>query len=259
MGVGCVNKQTFMRQWCMTDNTPNYQLGKSCSNQDCRIILKYCNKLSIINRIIKNYHSYRQNTAYCGKRFDWLIYNNNKVVGLIGIGSPPMCISKSLMDYLGLKNNNLVQSNIYKKCAVNWRFTLMPTAPKNAASQSLKLMIQEAKILWKKEYGENLLFLFTFVLGKKGTLYKASGWDYVGRSSGEVFKNVPFGNAKFKLSRCAITKSGQGIESGKKLIFIKPLHRYWRKELLNYTNHPKLPKPFNQNLKLPTLNQNIYI
>src|SRR5438309_10566813 len=53
----------------------------------------------IFRELIKTYHSYVRSLTLPGRQIDYLIYNEDKIVGGIGLGSAPM-LSAVMLDYL---------------------------------------------------------------------------------------------------------------------------------------------------------------
>jgi len=111
-------------------------------------------------------------------------------------------------------------------------------------------MVKEGKRMWYDKYDDKLVLLETLVeKPHTGSIYLASGWIHVGETKGTEFrwmdkedaidlvKNNPnasikqmymmFGNIKNENKYQVYIKNS----SSKKSIFVKPLHRYWRKEL----------------------------
>ncbi|MFQ6084001.1 MAG: Druantia anti-phage system protein DruA [Candidatus Aminicenantia bacterium] len=183
------------------------------------------------NQIVKKYHSYKQSTNCVGRRIDWFIKLGNRTIGTIGIGSGTIPEPKALTDFIGWDKKQRIEN--FNKIANNWRFTLIPNSPKNLASRTLSLLCRIAPKFWKEKYGDKLVLLFSFVREDySGNIYKASGWEEIGFTTGIKYLN---GYTIQKKWKCGLKYSGSGIETRKKLrkrIFVKPLHRYWRRELL---------------------------
>ncbi len=182
------------------------------------------------NEITEKYHSYKKSSHYVGRQINWLIKNknNNATLGCIGVGSCPFTIAVRgrYIGWKGLSHPNIDKAKLKNlvKIGSNWRFTLKPNAKINA-SKIISLFCREAKKEWKKKHGDNLVLLETMVKPpRKGTLYKASGWKFIGYTSGWSFPKRTYGLIK-NFREIA-------IKVPKKLVFIKPLHRLWRKELL---------------------------
>jgi hypothetical protein len=197
-----------------------------------------------MEQVIKNYHSYRQGSTYCGRQINWWVKKGNEIIGVIGIGSCAyICPVRD--KWIGYKVINInhksgeenkeyffnVKIKSYNHIANNWRFTLMPSAPKNSASQVLSLLNREGPKEWEKKYGDKLYLMETFVEPPKcGTIYKASGWIYLGLSKGD--------STRATLEQCGFSSGNNWKNDGghfkvsKKHVFVKPLHRYWRRAIL---------------------------
>lgn len=137
----------------------------------------------VVKYIIENYHSYVPNASSVGRRIDWLIYDDDELIGMIGIGSSVYPCPKDLLNRLSANIHNY-RTDIFNSICNNWRFC-MKTHVKNAGTQVLKLMRERAPIEWKKKYGDELVAIFTFVAGgNNGAVYKADNWEVIGMSSG---------------------------------------------------------------------------
>jgi hypothetical protein len=221
-----------MREWCMTVNTSSFQDEKIGSNPISRISLKLVEtdvQKFNFQQIVKNYHSYKQNSIYVGRQLNFLIYDENKVIGCIGFGSYVLPEPKAFTQYIGWNKKQF--NNNFNKVANNWRFTLM-YKNKGYGSRVLSLCHKIVPEEWKKIYGDKLVLLTTFVgNGLYGTIYKASGWEYIGKTAGYG------GKRNYRFADCKNGEKHKGgmlnfiSEENKKDIFAKPLHRYWKKEL----------------------------
>ena len=61
----------------------------------------------------------------------------------------------------------------------------MTESIKNAGTQILKQLRQQAPIEWKKKYGNELTHIITFVAGgNNGAVYKADNWEQIGKTAG---------------------------------------------------------------------------
>lgn len=204
----------------------------------------------VFDNIVKTYHSYVPKTAFTGRRIDYLIMIDDFAIGCIGIGSAILAL-KERDDYIGwdketrLKNLNMI--------ANNWRFTLTSSAPKNSGTKALSLLCKQSVIDWEKEYGDKLVMLETLVEAPhRGTVYRASGWKYLGKTKGYTIKwikkdeweqykkkgwTIMQDNDRFHPDKYRIAKKA----STRKYIFVKPLNRAWRKYLLNKIQPPMKP------------------
>jgi len=198
-------------------------------------------------RIVPMFHSYKQTTNFVGRQINWLIMCNTSCIGVIGLGSSVMAM-KPRDKFIGWDKDTRL--NNLTKTANNWRFTVLPNAPKNTGSKSLSLLLKLCKKEWMKKFGDKLVLLETLVEPpRNGGVYLANGWVNVGHTKGTEFlwmkrdevdvflqenpkasicsKNMKFGD---KVNTDTVQVVIPDSKS-KKLIFVKPLHRYWKKEL----------------------------
>lgn len=228
--------QSNMRQWCMTANTLSFQDKESCSNQDCRIVLdivKTQHQRNIFKRIIKEYHSYVPQSFNVGRRIDWLIKCNGDLIGAIGIGSSVYPEPKDLSNFIGWDREK--QKRNFNYVANNWRFCLINNLPKNIGSKTLSIFLKVAKKEWFNKYNNQLVLLITFVEhNHNGTIYYANGWQMIGHTKGMVKKGAftTKKNWDYKFSENKDNKKVMYSDKKIKKIFVKPLHRYWKKKLM---------------------------
>jgi len=178
----------------------------------------------MVNRIIKSFHSYVPQTKRVGRYIDWLIMYNNQVVGAIGI-MDTSAFTMGVRDRFIGWNTEQRKRNIHK-IVVNYRFTLLPTAPKNLASKVLSLLVKICGKQWKEKYGREIVLLEALVKPpRRGICYKAAGWRLIGMTYGSEetwhgFQNRSEGRiAKLKFK-------GQRL-----YYFIKPLVKDYLKRL----------------------------
>ena len=137
---------------------------------------------SQVKFIIENHHSYVPTNASVGRRIDWLVYHEDEIVGMIGVGSSVYPPPKDLLRYLGLSKEEY--KTVFNTIANNWRFCMMKPI-KNGGSQILKQLRQKAPSAWKQKYGDELTHIVTFVgSGKNGAVYLADNWSKIGETSG---------------------------------------------------------------------------
>jgi hypothetical protein len=135
-----------------------------------------------VKSIIVNHHSYVPRASSVGRRIDWLIHYENRIVGMIGIGSSVYPPPKDILRYLNLTKNEYRES--FNSIANNWRFCMTERIP-NLGTQILKQLRKEAPIAWKNKYNNDLTHIITFVGGgRDGAVYKADNWRQIGETSG---------------------------------------------------------------------------
>ena len=135
-----------------------------------------------IKETIINYHSYVPSTSSVGRRIDWVVFNDDKPVGMIGIGSSVYPPPKDILRHIGLSIKEYKE--VFNTFANNWRFCMRESI-KNAGTQILKELRKQAPIYWKQKYGNDLSYLITFVAGgNNGAVYKADNWSLIGETAG---------------------------------------------------------------------------
>jgi len=137
---------------------------------------------SLVKDIIINHHSYVPTNASVGRRIDWLIHYENRIVGMIGIGSSVYPPPKDLLHYLNTTKSEY--KTIFNSIANNWRFCMTERIP-NLGTRILKELRHHAPIEWKKKYNNDLTHIITFVgANKNGAVYKADNWKEIGQTAG---------------------------------------------------------------------------
>jgi hypothetical protein len=230
------------------------------------IVLELCNSPAT-NKIFKDtidtYHSYVKFKSIPSRRIHYLAYENKtgNLIGALGISGATYAISCRDV-FIGWteeqKKKNLIKiANNSRFCLIQQNITI-----KNAGTMCLKqLRINGAK-QWKDNYGDNLVLLETFVQAERddiyngkntrsGAIYKADNWIEVGWTKGSSIQKAPMKmwmKEKGERGRLAredkeaclkkyyldgSTSSGYKItKSKKKIVFVKPLIKLWKKELL---------------------------
>jgi hypothetical protein len=171
----------------------------------------------IAESIVKKHHSYVPTFRSVGRRIDWLIKYDDKIVGMIGIGSSTYPPPKDLLVYLHIGKTDY--KKIFNNFANNWRFCLSVKKP-NLGTMVLKELRRLATIEWKKKYGNDLQYLITFVgNGHDGAIYKADNWSEIGETAGlppHKSSSMKW-NTKKELKSLFVKPTGEN----KKKIFIK--------------------------------------
>lgn len=193
----------------------------------------------IFNKIIKAHHSYVATTHYGGRRINWLVRSKDtrKILGIIGIGSAIMAM-RARDRWIGWVPKQRVKHLV--NIANNWRYCLLPDAPKNFGSQVLSLLCKLAPKEWEKKYNNKLVLLETLVeRPHTGIVYKASNWRLIGLTKGTAYKWIKKDKyPKYKKAGWSVVqkfcKYGDKTDFNRwqiveefakkrKLIFVKPL------------------------------------
>ena len=173
-----------------------------------RVSLIRCKRTDPIYQEIRDRH-YVINKGAVGQQLHYLIVLNGEVCGIISGGSAAYAV-KGRDEYFGItKDNREIALN---GIVDNTVFRLERNLP-NLATQTLALWRKTIARDWEERYGVKVCGFETFVVEtdtRKGCLYKADNWDFVGYTQG---------NTMFHLH--GIDKSFQRTPVEKKLVFCK--------------------------------------
>lgn len=194
-------------------------------------------------------------TGSMGRNIKFFVIDeiSGKYLGALSIGTPVFAL-EARDSFVGWSRGQRI-GKINKHVANNWRFLLFSYVNvKNLGSQILSQLHRAAKNEWKRRYGDRLVLLETFVdeneCNGAGVIYKAAGWYELIRHNGGVISHIDAKKMGLKNPVPARTKGHsfivrRGAKFGdtlkgvlrtpkinsRKKIFLKPLHRYWRKTL----------------------------
>ena len=206
-------------------------------------------KRELARQIVNTYHTYVKFKDTPNRRIQWLIRNidTDYIYGVIGINSATLAIG--VRDkYIGWDKTARLKNVV--KVANNYRYCLMG-GDNVSSSGVLSLLHTESRKVWKDKYGDNLVLLETYVEPPyDGHSYLAAGWVNIGMTKGFSIQKSPidlwkrFDDKRGRLARkdpkkcletyCPEGKQWRVQKSTKKYILVKPLHRYWQKELRRY-------------------------
>lgn len=232
------------------EGVPSIQEGGDGSNPSCRIRLQLCqdrHAFAAYRQIINTYHTYKRWTHVPGRKIAWLIEDKetDAAVGAIGVASAVMC-SKPRDDFIGWNRDQKVHN--LRNVANNHRFALIR---RGVGSQALSILARVASQEWKRRYGDRLVLLESFVQPPYlGTCYRGANWIYVGQTKGWAVRRLPLSlwkisggwrqklyetNRQEAIVRYSQWNRGKHVRAeptSPKLVFVKPLHRYWKRKLL---------------------------
>lgn len=219
----------------------------------------------LFRETIDKYHSYVKYKDSPTRNIRWLVYETStgNHIGVVGLSSAT--IGVGVRDsFIGWNNKTKIKN--LRHLANNSRFCLIQSkiTIKNAASLTLKQLRIEGAKRWKSKYGDDLIFLETFVQAhrnedynnqklRNGSCYLADNWTYVGETQGNHIRKSPLGlwarekgdrgkmareNPKACLKKYSDylgthTNAGYKITKvAKKLMLVKPLIKEWKERLL---------------------------
>lgn len=174
---------------------------------------------ALAKEIVENHHSYVPTYKSVGRRLDWLIFHEGRLVGMIGIGSSTYPPCKDILRRLNISKEQY--KKMFNSFANNWRFCMKERIP-NLGTRILKFVRTNAPIEWKRRYGDELKYLITFVGGgHDGAVYMADNWEKIGETSGlpcHKSCSMKWDN-KESLKEKFVKPTGEN----KKIIFLKEL------------------------------------
>jgi hypothetical protein len=127
---------------------------------------------------VNAHHSYIKWADRPSRKCYWLLYENEILVGVFGLGSAfarPKPIATYMTEH-GLGFNEVANNIVY---------ALFGCQDKNAGTRFLKMLRRDAVVWWKERYGDDLKAFQTFILPPRtGAMYKADNWQQLGSTTG---------------------------------------------------------------------------
>lgn len=172
------------------------------------IKLVECKRTHPAYQEIRNRH-YVPNHGAVGQQIHYLIYLDDEIVGIISGGSAAYAVG-SRDKYFGItKENRRVALN---GIVDNTVFRLEKNLP-NLGTQILSMWRKRISKDWERRYGVKVCGFETFIVEesyRKGAMYKADNWDYVGETQGST-----------KFHQHGVEKKFERRNVGKKLVYCK--------------------------------------
>lgn len=179
---------------------------------------------------IRNRH-YVENNGTHGQQLHFIIHYNGKVVGIISGASSVYGVG-ARDTFFGIPKDKEIKQSYYLPAIINNTVFRLEFHEKNLATRVLALWRKVCAQLWEDIYGVKVIGFETFVVEndtRKGALYKADNWTYLGETKG---------NTKVH-NKGGLTAQHTRAETDKKLIYakwttkrpVKPTSKYessWR-------------------------------
>jgi len=178
------------------------------------------------NLIIRTFHP-MPFMGGVGRYIRFYIKNSDdgQILGCLSLGSAVLtCAARD--NWIGWNRQQRIRN--LGKLANNRRFLILPNVRiPNLASRILSLLCKDGPREWQSRYGGPLVLIETFVESKHpGSCYKAANWILLGETKGFMHVVSEIGQTTGK-------KVSVYLYTGdKKRIFVKPLRRSWKKELI---------------------------
>lgn len=152
---------------------------------------------------------YVPNNGAVGQQIHYLIYLDKKICGIISGGSAAYAVG-CRDDFFGItKDNRQVALN---GIVDNTVFRLEKNLP-NLGTQILSMWRRQIEQDWEQKYGVQVCGFETFVVEesyRKGSMYKADNWKFVGETNGST-----------KFHKHGAEKKFERRDTEKKLVFCK--------------------------------------
>lgn len=172
------------------------------------IHLVQCKRTCQEYKEIRDRH-YIPNNGAIGQQIHYLIKLGTKTVGIISAGSSAFAV-KARDEFFGITKEN--RATALNSIVDNTVFRLEENLP-NAGTQILALWRKTVQEDWYKKYGVKVAGFETFIIeneNRKGAMYKADNWQFVGETSGSSKKH-----------QHGIDNTSERINVCKKLVFCK--------------------------------------
>ena len=168
-----------------------------------------CKRTNELYQAIRDRH-YVENRGTHGQQIHYLIEKNNEVVGIIS-GASSVWAVKARDDFFGLTKDN---KKVALPSVINNTVFRLELHEKNLATFVLALWRKTIAIDWEERYKVKVHGFETFVVEedfRKGTLYKADNWIFLGETQGSTKSHKGLENKSIRVS------------TSKKLIFAKKI------------------------------------
>lgn len=208
------------------------------------IKLKVCKRTDLKYQEIRNRH-YVLNNGTHGQQIHFLILLDGDVIGIISGASSVYGVA-GRDTFFNIPKNKEIKESYYLPAIINNTVFRLETHLPNLATQILSKWRKVVAVLWENLYGVPVIGFETFVVEedyRKGCLYKADNWTYVGETCGSTKKHS------------GMTNKHERLITDKKLIYCKwvskeviPNVKYlssWRNE----TDEEKTRKKRIENIK----------
>lgn len=179
---------------------------------DGEIALEFVKRTDPRYQDIRNRH-YVENNGTHGQQLHFIIHYNDEVVGIISGASSVYGVAARDNFFKIPKDQELKQS-YYLPAIINNTVFRLEFHEKNLATRVLSLWRKVSARLWQDIYGVQVIGFETFVVEndtRKGALYKADNWDYLGETKGNTKAH----------NKGGLTTQHTRSDTDKKLIYAK--------------------------------------
>ena len=180
------------------------------SNEE--IALEFVKRTDSRYQEIRNRH-YVENNGTHGQQLHFVIHYKGNVVGIISGASSVYGVGARDI-FFGMPKDQELKQSLYLPAIINNTVFRLEFHEKNLATRVLSLWRKVSAQLWEDIYGVKVLGFETFVVEndtRKGALYKADNWDYLGETKGNTKAH----------NKGGLTTQHTRTDTDKKLIYAK--------------------------------------
>jgi hypothetical protein len=159
------------------------------------IKLEFCKRTDVRYQQIRDRH-YVKNNGVQGQQIHFLIHYNNQIVGIIS-GASSVYGVQCRDDFFKIPHDKNLKQHYYLPAIINNVVFRLECHEKNLATQILAKFRKIICQLWEEIYDVPVIGFETFVVEtdfRKGALYKADNWTYVGQTKGNAKKHTGWEN-----------------------------------------------------------------
>lgn len=178
------------------------------------IVLEFCKSSDLRYKTIRDRH-YIPNNGSHGQQIHFLIHYKGNLVGIISGGSSVYAV-KSRDTFFGIPKDKNIKQSLYLSAIINNTVFRLEFHEKNLATKVLSKWRKTIPAIWEKMYGVPPIGFETFVIEndtRKGALYKADNWSFVGVTAGNTKQHKAGG----------LTQVHLRLDTEPKLIFCKKI------------------------------------
>lgn len=193
------------------------------------VVLEVCKRTDPRYKDIRDRH-YIPNKGAHGQQIHFLIHYKGNIVGIIS-GASSVYSVKSRDEFFGIPNDRYVKEHYYLPAIINNSVFRLEYHEKNLATKVLSKFRKVCSELWEYLYEVPVIGFETFVIEsdiRKGTLYKADNWTFVGNTSGSTKVHSGLKNKSQRVDVCP--KMIYCIWNGKKKVPKKEYTSSWKVE-----------------------------
>lgn len=155
-----------------------------------KVELEFCKRTDSRYQEIRDRH-YIPNNGTHGQQIHFLIHYKGEVVGIISGASSVYGVG-ARDSYFDIPKDKEIKQKYYLPAIINNIVFRLEYHEKNLATKVLSKFRRVVSELWENIYSVPVIGFETFVIetdSRKGTLYKADNWNFVGYTKGSTKKH----------------------------------------------------------------------